>query len=893
MTAPDRLIRSSRAPARVRAGLDKLLATGAPLATVDEAILRRLVRLFESSRFCAEVLRSCDEAWEILETGVYVPPAALPTPEDVRRHLALSLFHIAALDILDLAPFSLTLEKLSSTADECLEASWRIAHGDLAARYGRPEGCGDVNPGFVVFGLGKLGGRELNFSSDIDLIFAYGSDGETAGGTKGRLTHAEWYTRAAERVPEILSSRLLGLYAYRVDMRLRPEGKSGPLTRSLESTLRYYESSGATWERQALIRARACAGDVELGNRLLASLSPFVYRRYLDRDAISRIESIKAKIEAQASEYGQRHVKLSAGGIREIEFIVQILQLSHGGRCEAVRTPSTLEALARLTEHNYLLPEDRAELEEAYLFLRRLEHRIQMLDARQTHLLPEDASEMDALASSLGFVDGEALWRRYGEVTGAVRGFYERRFARSKMISVTAIEEQVMRVLDDLPEAPRVAAEGELSFGGEAASELRRMSQGSSSDPQTSATRLAFIRSTPAWLPRLYALPEPENALKRFARMIEAYGAKATVYEILAAHPAVAELLVNIAALSEPLSAQVCRDPSALEALLSPGGVTGEREASFLRDRMDSFRRAIRDEARAGLVLKGEESLRVGVRFLMGIADARSAGEDLAAMAELLLGETDFAVVALGRFGARDLGFTSDLDLVFVVEEGAESASRAVQAATDRWARLGLKIDARLRPMGRTSPLVSDRAALRDYFHGRAETWERVAWARARAVAGPTELRSAVEAEIRSFLFDAPFGRKELEEMAAMRSRLRHEATAETVFKRGHGGTIDVDFLCAVKRILGRSEDTRPERLLADRPDLVGAHAFLRTLESCGQIVTGRGYRGDEDEGDRARIARLLERHGLSMETLDRERSVVAAAALDAPGTVDALLSEA
>jgi glutamate-ammonia-ligase adenylyltransferase len=909
----DTLIQESFAPARVRAAIDLILSTGAPLPAMDAEGLRRFRRVAEHSAYAIDVLRSFDEAWPVLIESATPALPCTAAPTIVRRFLALAHLRAIVLDLCDARPIGEVTAHLAATADVCVGAAVALAAGELAAQYGLPAGAvSPAAPGLAVLGMGKLGGCELNFSSDIDLVFVYGEDGETSGGSRGVLATETWQTRLVQRVVDLLSSRLISPFAYRVDLRLRPEGKSGPLVRSLDATLRYYEREGSAWERQAYLKARVIAGDRDLGERLLAGLEPFVYKKYLDRESIFQIEAIKARIEAQVAEHGPRHIKLSVGGIREIEFVVQILQLAHGGRSREVRRAATIEALERLEANGFLLDGDCEVLEEAYLFLRLLEHRLQILDARQTHLLPEDPAEMDDLAARMGFVSGEALWRRYREATAGVRRFYERRFARSKEISVTSIEERVMEILDEgCDEKVLASAAAGLDFDEIAIREIRRMARGSIHEPPSSALRLNFIRSSAVWLPQLEALPAPTEGLARLGRMIEAYGAKATVYAILAAQAPVAELLVNIASLSTPLTERICRDPSALEALLSPGGVTGRRSREELAVRLAAFERVAPDPIRAGQVVQSEERLRIGVRFLMGIASAEESGAELAILAELLIGAApggqavpsamcdilspprtlvptrppaprralfggvpDFAVVALGRFGLGDLGFGSDLDLVFVADE-REDRPRHVQERIEAWERLGLTIDARLRPMGRTGPVVTTIEGLRDYFDREAATWERIAWARARVLVAPDSLRDPLGRMIRGFVLDAPWDDSHRAELCAMRARILAERAVAEDLKKGPGGMIDLDFEVAVRRIESGQESLRPEELLADRPALLRSYRYLRALEASAWIVTGRGWKASLEENDRRRIETVLRRQGFDPDELAAARETI------------------
>ncbi|RMH54060.1 MAG: hypothetical protein D6679_14325, partial [Candidatus Hydrogenedentota bacterium] len=844
----DRLIRESVAPARVRGALDRLLATGDPLPILEERGLRRFVRIVESSRFAVEILRRHPAVWRFVrepvtnfEKASAYPPASSDSIAAIRERLAAGWMAVLCADILEDVPFVETMRWLSLLAEELLERAGSLAWRELQGRYGLPGKEGDaaksgkgadsfVAGGFCVLGLGKLGGSELNFNSDIDLVFVYETEGMSSGGTRGRLSNGEWYTRLAKRLIEVLSSKTESPFAYRVDMRLRPEGKTGPLVRSLESMLKYYEKRGAAWERQAFLKARPVAGDRSLGEDFLKRLEPFVFRRYLDREAVFEIEGIRERMEAEARRYGERHVKLSPGGIREIEFIVQLVQLAAGGRAPAIRSPNTLEALRRLVENRYLAPELAETLERNYLFLRRLEHRLQILDGRQVHQLMREVEEMNILARNLGFASGEELWREYrGRMTETHR-IYERRFRSARDLAVTPVERELIALLEDpSDEEAMAAAARELGFHPNSARELLKLSSGSFADPPTSSTRRLFIRSAPHWLPLLVSFPEPDAALRRFGRMIEAYGSKGMLYEILASHPPVAELLVNIASLSDLLTDVVARRPDTIEFLLSPGGVKGGRTSEELTARFRDFLRGAATRGKAARALKFEETLRIGTRFLLGLASVAELGREWTRVVDTVLPETNLVVIALGRYGGRTLCFSSDLDLVFV-GEGGEKAVRAAQAFLQELSEIGFRVDARLRPMGRTSPLVISEDRLRRYFHSEAEVWERIAWTRARCVSGPGAERERIDEVIGEFLFEPEPDERFFEEGRRIWNRVVAESAGkERAIKRGEGGLMQADFVLAVERIRRRCRRQEPREILPEERGFCEAVEVLQT----------------------------------------------------------------
>ena len=321
----------------------------------------------------------------------------------LRRFRLREYLRIGYNDIVRDVPLEVTTLDLSHLADACVEAAYRLARARAIARHGEPRTANDRAARFAVLALGKLGGEELNYSSDIDLIFLYDAEGR-ASGEKG-LSNSEFFARMGGEIVRLLSDHTSLGQAYRVDMRLRPEGDQGPLARSLAATLGYYETSGRTWERQALIKCRPIAGDIELGRDFLAAIAPFVYRRYLSAAEIGEIKAMKRRIEQRTVSAGtdEVEVKTGRGGIRDVEFVVQFLQLLHGGGAIEVRHQTTLVAIERLENAGCLTAEERGVMEDTYRFLRRLEHRLQTMFDRQTHQMPRDFEERRVLAIRMGY----------------------------------------------------------------------------------------------------------------------------------------------------------------------------------------------------------------------------------------------------------------------------------------------------------------------------------------------------------------------------------------------------------------------------------------------------------------------------------------------------------
>src|SRR5712691_3942554 len=384
--------------------------------------LHLLAKLGGTSQFLADTLRrrptlllwllepDTMRQWlaDELETELEQSVRAFDRPEGrwnaLRRFKYRQLLRIGCRDILGDADLTVTTEELSRLADVCLETAWRWAREKLEPQYGAPEGSDGMATGLAVIGMGKLGGDELNYSSDIDLIFVYGDDGQTSGGAAGRVANGDFFARAARFIVEALESATEEGYAFRVDLRLRPEGRMGALILSLDGYRAYFANRAELWERQALIKARFCAGDAGVGARFAELIRPFVFRPGLDPAIVGEVRKMKAAIDRSLRAKGaeERNVKLGRGGIREIEFLVQALQLLYGGDDSWLREKNTLRAIFRLTERGYLTPALGRRLGDALVYLRTVEHRLQILHEFQLHTLPENARELGLLARRMG-----------------------------------------------------------------------------------------------------------------------------------------------------------------------------------------------------------------------------------------------------------------------------------------------------------------------------------------------------------------------------------------------------------------------------------------------------------------------------------------------------------
>ena len=704
---------------------------------------------------------------------------ALGPEAGLRRFRRRAMLRVAARDLMG-APLEEVVAEISAVADRCLEAAVRLTAGDRR---------------FAVIGLGKLGGAELNYASDVDLLFLHEAEGPDR--QPSRRKDAE---RIAAALIALLSEPTEDGVALRVDPTLRPGGRGGALSRSLDATLDYYERRSATWERQAMIKARAVAGDPWLGAGFVEGVRPFVYPEVLAPQAIDEVRRTKVRLEEYVRQRGKEltEVKRGRGGIRDVEFAVQLLQIVHGRRDPRLRSPNTLAALAALAAEGYVAELDADALADAYRFLRRLEHRLQIVRDLQTHDLPADRRSRATIARSLGLADAGALQAEYERTTGLVRGIHERLFYRPLL-------EAFSGPAVPTPGVDRAATEellAGLGFRSPSRSYevLRRVV-----DPSTRIGKV-FAHVFPVMAPALALSADPDAALVRLERFAEAIGDRPEPADTLAADPVAARRLAHVAAASSFATDLLVADPGRV------GALSDASEA---------------DDPQASLVS-------VVARFAGRELPPRETGIAIAAVADLVIRravnaadpDLPFAVIGLGKLGAEEPNFASDLDVVFVYEgEGPDDLRRASTVAERVMREIraaGWAPDADLRPEGRGGPLARSVAAYLEYLGRYAETWEFQALLRARPVAGDEQLGR----RFCSFASDFAYPPEGLTldrvvQIRSMRERIERERVkppeaAKFHFKLGYGSLADVQFAVEVSlmRHGGEHEQVRTRRTL-------------------------------------------------------------------------------
>ncbi len=809
-----------------------------------------------------------------------------------------------------------TTTQLSNLADTIVDRTLDIAATEAAGRQGPLPGR------FAVIGMGKLGGGDLNYSSDIDLIYVYDASPEEAGAAHGR------YQKLGRRLTGLLSEHTGEGYLYRVDMRLRPMGQGGALVYSLKQSAQYYESLGETFERFALLKARPIAGDLELGRRFVDMVTPFVYRKYLDHAAIEELARYKARADREHARHGDLdiNIKEGRGGIREVELFAQVFQLIHGGDQPTLRTGHTLTALDQLGAHDFIDASVHEDLSAAYIFLRNIEHGLQAAEGQQTHSLSASARGLRALARRLGFDEIETLTGALDRHRDRVHAIYANLFHDAPDGEELAGRE-LFRLLageiDDDRGRTRLAEAGVDNPDG-ALQAIRQLdaapSQGRSSSRNLLANLLASIlsRETP--------LCAPGQVLIRLEKVVSRAGAPAALYRTLLEDDALRQrLLVGLDA-GDLFAARLAAYPELLDFLpavdLDEDAFRTAVVAAFgdvvadgpdLPARFDPFRR-----------IKAIEEFKVLAEWLTGrrlpalndklslVADcaieaaARAVARDHPSAPDAPDPEAGWTVFALGKLGSRELTVHSDLDLVFVYAGDTTDAARFqrhqkfVRAIHDLLSRKtaagsAYEIDTRLRPEGKMGALAIPLPAFQRYLRERAEIWERMAWTRCRHVGGDPALAARVRETVDRFVYGS--WSSEIPGYARhVRSRIENELAGEAAgdhldLKRGRGGLADIDFLLQVLQL--REGPTRREFRVAGtrwlletlpgtdvlRPveadTLSDAYWFLRELETVLRIHTDTGGGAiSTDPAALEPLARRLHEPLSGRELLTRYRDV-------------------
>ena len=775
----------------------------------------------------------------------------------LRRFRREEMTRIAWRDLAGRADLDETLEDLSELADVCVGEALKTLDAWQQREWGVPKTAVGAAQSLVVLGMGKLGARELNFSSDIDLIFVYPEDGPVAG-SQGK-TVGDYFLRLARRLIQALDAKTAEGFVFRVDMRLRPYGESGPLVLSLDAFEQYYETVGREWERYAMIKARPItapsgAEDPQTGDQVMATLRPFVYRRYLDYGAFASLREMKALVARQVARKGQREdVKLGPGGIREVEFIGQAFQLIRGGHEPGLRQRGIRAVLETLRELDLMPAFAVDQLQAAYAFLRRTENRIQAYADQQTQALPRDAVGQARLAFAMGFADWEDFKRELDRHRDHVQAQFDRVFAAPQGEDGGEPENAELTVCwqEALDEDQAHQALTRNGFRRPQAlyERLRGFRGGRSYRARSAQAQVRLDRLMPLLLAAAGAQDNADDCAQRLLTLIERIGGRSAYLALLVENPMALSQLVRLAAASPWIADHLGKHPVLLDELLDPRSLYCPMDIQGLRDDLDLRLSKIgagdlEQELEALRQFKQAAVLRVaaadvtGARPLMKVSDALTDIAQVCLDKALELSWRDlrarfgqpgafvdgkrrnpgFAVLGYGKLGGIELGYGSDLDLVFIHDSSGErqetDGAKSIDNATF-FARLGQRlvhylntptaagilyeVDTRLRPSGHSGLLVTSLDAFERYQREKAWTWEHQALVRARCVAGDAVIGEALQAIRRRILAQERDSQTLRREVAEMRRRMREELgskNAETFdLKQDPGGIADIEFM--------------------------------------------------------------------------------------------------
>lgn len=791
-----------------------------------------------SMRLKKDILQAGDEA----ELGLIL-----------RRRRMREMTRIAWRDLGGSADLYQTMADLTAFADACIEQTFAFLYKLQCRKYGIPSSIDGVPQNLVVLGMGKLGGRELNFSSDIDLIFAYPEAGETLQGLRS-ISNEEFFTKLCRSFLKIFGNITPEGIVFRVDMRLRPFGENGPLIMSFNAMEEYYQYQGREWERYALIKARVVAGDFEAGGRLLKNLSPFVYRRYLDYGVYDALREMKYEISREVERKGlQDNIKLGAGGIREIEFFGQIFQLIRGGVEPCLRERSILKILSFLFSEGCIPQKVYDELTAAYLFLRNTEHRIQEFEDRQAHNIPADVQGRMRLALSMGYQN----WKAYSVILEQhlqnVRSHFNELlvFEDGKEQSSNADMElnDIWQGIDDNEQVEQSLKTCGFKDPHTAYNLLNYLRDDSATRALSIEGRNRLDRLMPVVLKKAGLAEQPEITLKYLIDLIKTIERRSCYISLLLENPDVLNRLIHLSHESPWIITFLTHHPVLLDELIDARTLYIPPEKKELEKLLKRrFERIPDDDLELQMeelvIFKQVNTLRVAAADVSGAFPLMKVSDHLSYIAETVLEkvfnlawdylvnkhgapqsilngsacETGFAIVAYGKLGGIETGYGSDLDLVFL-HAGTGEETRGVgirpMAGAQFYTRLGQRmlhflttytpagklyeIDMRLRPSGSAGVIVCNVDFFRTYLAEKAWTWERQALVRARAICGDNKVINYFE-NIRKEILAIPRDQPTLqEEICSMRIRLRmeHNKIDSEYFhiKQGVGGMVDIEFL--------------------------------------------------------------------------------------------------
>lgn len=883
----------------------------AALIERDPTVVPVLVRIFSTSHYLSELLIRDQESFDALRMSEGQPQTLETLLADIRAVLShvvdpaiamrtlrrfkqREILRIAFGDLIIRHRMGMVTEQISLLAQTLCQGALDYCSAQLRKKWGIPRDSQGGEVHCVILAMGKLGGRELNYSSDIDLVMVFGEAGE-CDGPRGR-SNQDFFEELARDFSRMMGETTGDGFAWRVDWRLRPEGQKGRLCLHQAAFLRYYEQKGRAWERQALIKARPVAGDLPMGAALLKQLEPWIWRRLSHFD-ITAVKSLKRQIERRAIVEGVDHrdVKTGRGGIRDIEFTTQFLQLLHGRKVPELRHHNTLQAIERLQRAGCLTLEEETLLVQHYIWLRKLEHRLQIMSDLQTHRLPDDPLELHRIALRMGYVEAfgrdplEQFQADFEEITSVNRRILDHQLhgAFADQLDGEVPEAVDLIYASEIGEATAVRALQPFGLADPSDAAKRIQSLGTERSPFLSQSRCRHFLA--AILPRLLreirGSPDPERTLATLHGVAEQLGAKGVLWELFSLQPVAMQLFVRLCSEAGYLAAILRANPGMIDELVDALLVGQLPTREWLQQNLAELSRGAADPTPIVHSFKQAQHLRTGIVDLTGACAIEAVNRTLSDIADVCLGEIashclvrlqeargtpliataggstrecGCVIVACGKLGGSEMNYQSDLDLFFLYE--ADGQTRHSDAARETshqhffsdWASAVTRFitaptaagrlfetDSRLRPTGRSGALATSAQEMERYFrNGQGQPWESLALCKARVVwshgdpgfSGPL---------LRQAILCRPWSEELVDSIVAMRQKLEQAAAGSDNLKRGPGGTVDIEFAVQLVQM----------RYLPQHPELRNPSAFesLRTIrslrllpeETCGVLETG------------------------------------------------------
>lgn len=865
--------------------------------------LREILWISGASEYLGKILMKYPELLNLLKGTIHATPkrrsqfldeliSELSGEKEIenmmsklRKYRDREYFRIGMIDLLKKADLKQVTAELSSLASAALEVAVRFLNGYLKKMDIELE---KETSGFAVIGMGKLGGNELNFLSDIDLIYiSHQSDSN------------EYFTKLANTLTKIIGDVTQDGFVFRIDLRLRPDGESGPVVISLPAALDYYTQWGETWERSALIKAMPVAGDMALGREFIKGVEPFVYRKYLDYTTIEELKELKGKIESSMRDklLSSWNIKTGSGGIRSIEFFVQTLQLINGGKIKNIRKANTLEAIDSLFNEKLIPAKDKERLQDAYIFLRELEHRIQISEGRRTQSLP-DGEEIIHLARRMGFSGEdsdvrESFLRTLNQYKDFVKDIFSSLFYREEKEAISPTYYLDIEMLTEEEIGNDSILNKLKTHGFENVEKAFRILKELKDEPIkkrfSSRAKQIFKKLLPIMINEVSASSDPDSALHYLSEFLKRVGGRIVPYYQLAENRETLRYLISLFSNSEYLSKFFINHPELIDYLILKEYAAPVKNKESMASELDRLLEESDDyESQMNILrrFRNTEILRIASNDLYGEITLEDVSSQFTALAEIMLdrclviamdnlkekfgnpGNSKIAIIGLGKLGGKELGYNSDLDIIFIysddgyTQNGRKSitireyftyvAQRVISLLSTYTADgYVFKVDTRLRPSGNAGAMVTSLEALKKYHAESAWLWERQAMIKARPVAGDTEFWEKIKGIIREIVYKKVLTDEEKYEMHKMKERIisEHKQNKNKYnLKYSSGGLIELEFIVQgyqMKYGKNIEELQTPENVAAikalssegiiseqEGKILFKSHSFLRKLEN-------------------------------------------------------------